>query len=495
MQHFEEKIIMASMQRIGNVRAWGMAMLGCAVFALVSAASDQPELAKDVTYDDVYMRVHRDPFVQMTTPDSAVIVWQTVGRIDPVVRYGTRPGKLESDVRSDTIRCFYSTWKNFHPPEGCYVSQRHIRAGTYIRPGAKLFACSGVYQYMAPVTGLKPGRTYYYAIYNGDTLIAGGDKAFCFRTHPKTGKRVPVTFWVVGGCGNGGLSQAEVHAAMLAYTAKQRRPLDFMLHTGGMAAGPSSFHRLQRGFFEPYASTICSTVCWPTKGKSDPNEYFQYFVLPAEGESGGEPFGSERAYSFDYGRVHVISLPTFGEELEPGKSVVKWLKADLEKTKKQGKTDWIIAFSHYPPFGGERSALMPALEAGGVDVVFSGPGGCYRRSGLIKRMTEAPADDKSSKKDKAKQKEPVLEAEMLDDGNGPYRKSRKILPDQGIVLVLISSGGGGGTLQEPKEIPSYIKKVVCRHGSVVAQVVKNRLTVRMIDNTGEIQDEFRIEKR
>ena len=47
----------------------------------------------------------------------------------------------------------------------------------------------GTYQYEAPIYGLRPATTYYYAIYDGDRLLAGGDA--------DNGLGDPVANWLV----------------------------------------------------------------------------------------------------------------------------------------------------------------------------------------------------------------------------------------------------------------------------------------------------------
>ena len=92
--------------------------------------------------------------------------------------------------------------------------------------------------------------------------------------------------------------------------------------------------------------------------------------------------------------------------------MAQWLKADLEKT----KAEWLIAYFHHPPYtkGSHdsdkeeqliemREHIMPILESGGVDIVFTGHSHIYERSMLIDGAYATPT---------------VSEGVILDDGDG-----------------------------------------------------------------------------
>jgi 3',5'-cyclic AMP phosphodiesterase CpdA len=112
----------------------------------------------------------------------------------------------------------------------------------------------------------------------------------------------------------------------------------------------------------------------------------------------------ERYYSFDYGNVHFVSLDSNGEMLTPialdlsnsrDDDMIDWLTADLAKS----KADWKVAFFHHPPFSlypdrGDNvlviNQIMPALEAGGVDLVLLGHDHHYVRSLPVRGECEIP---------------------------------------------------------------------------------------------------------
>ena len=142
-------------------------------------------------------------------------------------------------------------------------------------------------------------------------------------------------------------------------------------------------------------------VCWPTmgnhegrtsSGRTGIGPYYDAYVVPTRGEAGGLASGTEAYYSFDYANIHFICLDSHDLDRRPTEPMARWLKADLEKT----RADWLIAFWHHPPYtkGSHdsdkerdlmemRQHIMPIIEQGGVDVVFTGHSHTYERSMLM----------------------------------------------------------------------------------------------------------------
>src|SRR6185436_19334444 len=131
-----------------------------------------------------------------------------------------------------------------------------------------------------------------------------------------------------------------------------------------------------------------------TSGDPGPSTgpYYDAFVLPAAGEAGGVPSGTEAYYSFDYGETHFISLNSTQVNRSSTGPMATWLEADLAAT----SAKWIIAFWHHPPYSRGthnsdvdieliemRENILPILEAGGVDLVLCGHSHAYERSYLV----------------------------------------------------------------------------------------------------------------
>jgi len=410
-----------------------------------------------------------------------VVVWRTGHAIEPSVRIGSAPHTLHRVVNQGSIK---------------------VRATEKHAGGDALHSAPPeIFQYEAQITGLKPATTYYYAIYDGNKPVAGGDDSYHFTTSPPHGSTTPFTFWVVGDSGTGDQNQADVHNAMHQFVKKQDNPIDLYLHVGDMAYSSGTDAEFQQRFFKPYEATLRSVICWPTMGnhegstsdgKTGVGPYYDAYVLPTRGEAGGVPSGTEAYYSFDYANAHFICLDSHDLDRRPSGAMARWLKRDLEKT----RGDWVIAFWHHAPYtkGSHdsdievqlvemREHIMPILEAGGVDVVFTGHSHIYERSMLMDGAYESPT---------------VAQYFILDDGDGDpdgdgaYRKSQGLHPHEGTVQVVT---GHGGTGVSRKGTMPVMKRVFVEHGSVIVDVEGDTLTSIMINAKGEKRDLFSVVKR
>jgi hypothetical protein len=282
----------------------------------------------------------RAPYVQLSTHESIFVVWRTESKIEPVVRYGLSADKLDREVNGSAIVTRLATTnKEVKLPKG--VFKLHS-------------APDGTYQYEAKVSALKPDTQYYYGIFDGEKRLTGRDPSYHFRTHPIPGTPKPMRFWVVGDSGTGRETQSIVHSAMVQWTTKENRPIDFYLHVGDMAYSRGRDVEFQTRFFEMYEPTLRNVVCWPamgnhegatSKGTNGVGPYYDAYVCPTRGEAGGLASGLEAFYSFDYGRTHFIVLDSHDLDRRPTGMMAQWLKADLEYTQQ----DWIIAYFHHPP--------------------------------------------------------------------------------------------------------------------------------------------------
>jgi len=431
--------------------------------------------------------ITRGPYVQLATPDSIYVVWRTDGAITPVVRYGKTHGMLDQQVNGDSILT------RIAPDRGSSVADKMIPRLHSAPPGT----C----QYEARLTGLKPDARYYYAVYDGDKRLAGGDESYHFTTSPVPGVDKPMRFWVVGDSGTGSQIQAAVHWAMLNLTASEKHPIDFFLHVGDIAYSKGTDDEFQKHCFAMYEPTLRNAVFWPamgnhegwsSRGTTGIGPYHDAFVLPINGEAGGVASRTEAYYSFDFGRAHFISLGSHDQDLKATAPMTRWLRADLERT----KADWIIAYWHHAPYtkgshdsdtdsrmAEMRSRIMPILEAGGVDLVLTGHSHIYERSMLMDGAYATPI---------------VAKNVILDDGDGDpkgdgaYKKSAGRHPHEGTVQIV--SGNGGANLSRRGTMP-VMRKTIAEHGSVIVDINGDTLTAFMLNKLGEKRDTFSIVKR
>lgn len=159
-----------------------------------NAAADDPAAPPALT---------RGPYLQLSTPSSVSIIWRTDAETQPTVQYGLDPGRLNQSLPAASILV------RRVPKEGEAQGDLSLHS-----------APEGTVQYDAPLTGLKTGTTYYYAIGNGEMTLAGGDTEHHFRTHPVPGEVKPVRIWVVGDSGTADARQAAVYQAMRDHVTK-----------------------------------------------------------------------------------------------------------------------------------------------------------------------------------------------------------------------------------------------------------------------------------
>ncbi len=440
----------------------------------------------------------RSPYVQMATTNSMVVAWRTEGPSQPVVRFGVNKDRLDIETGPDGVvtraalgssnQVMRPHWRALRTPENLALPKLHS-------------APVGTFQHEVKLAGLRPGRRYYYGVFDGSRRLTPVDESYSFKTPPPVGTRQPVRFWVIGDGGTGRREQADVYQAMLKTIGEEGRELDFWLHVGDMAYGTGRDVEFQSRFFESYELALRRFVCWPamgnheghtSKGTTGVGPYYDAYVLPRRGEAGGLPSGTEAYYSFDFANIHFICLDSHDLDRKPGGAMARWLKADLEKA----NADWVIAFWHHPPYtkGSHdsekekdmteiRRFIMPIVESGGVDLVFTGHSHIYERSMLIDGAYDA----------KITATNVVLnDGDGNPDGDGVYLKSAGIHAHEGTVQVV--AGNAGQSVSRKGTIP-FMVRTLAEYGSVLVDVNGDTLTARMINRTGAERDLFSVRKR
>ncbi len=129
--------------------------------------------------------------------------------------------------------------------------------------------------------------------------------------------------------------------------------------------------------------------------------YLNIFTLPTAGEAGGVASATEQYYSFDYGNVHIVSLDSqlSGRDVSKRNTMKSWLESDLALA--TTTADWMIVIFHHPPYSkganhdsdsdtGEqlevdmRNVFVPVFQQYGVDLVLNGHAHSYERSYYLK---------------------------------------------------------------------------------------------------------------
>ncbi len=403
----------------------------------------------------------RGPYLQRGTPTSIVVRWRTQTATDSRVQFGVSPGVLTASVA-----------------DGLMTTEHEVE-----------------------ISGLAPGTRYYYAVGSSSETLWGGTSATYFITAPAPGSYAPLRVWVLGDSGTANAGIAQVRNAFTAWNGS--RHVDLWLMLGDNAYLFGSDAEYQTAVFDIFPATLARSVLWPTFGNHDglPGSsdsgtapYYDIFTLPTEGEAGGVPSGTEAYYSFDWANAHFVVLNSFDVDRSPGSPMLTWLAADLAAT----EADWTITIWHHPPYskgshdsdnpsGNDselvemRENVLPILDAFGVDITLTGHSHSYERSFLIDQHYGPSGSWNSA-------------VHLIDggdgriEGDGAYFKiGSGAIPHAGTVHTVAGSSGqtSGGSLDHPAMFRSLNKL-----GSVVLDVVANRVDLRFLDESGKVLDQF-----
>lgn len=321
-------------------------------------------------------------------------------------------------------------------------------------------------EHVMHLTGLLPQTSYDYEVVVDGVPLAGGD-AFRFRTYPAPGTSAPFRFFAWGDSGTGTNAQLQVAERL----ARDSDEADLSLILGDIIYYVGEPELYDARFFGPYASLLRRMVVWPTIGNHDVGldplggPYLDAFYLPTN-----NPAGSELYYSFDYGDAHFVCLDTHVSGYQPGAPQLLWAAADLAAS----NAKWKFVFFHVPPYSGGthadnpfiRDAILPVLEAAGVDVVFSGHSHVYERTYLLRGNTITQGDRASYVRD---------------------------VPDAGTLYVVSGTAGQSGSLSRPQH-PLMAFQAGNVLGASVIDVNGDDLHGYFLKDDGDAIDLFRIRK-
>lgn len=214
----------------------------------------------------------------------------------------------------------------------------------------------------ARLTGLAPGKAYYYRAVEG----AAASLTYPFRTLPRDGA---FTFAVYGDT----RSVPSDHAVVCASMSGKGEA--FVLHVGDLVGDGGDQAQWGPQFFEPAGPLAARFAIFAAAGNHEREsaDFYRYF-----GSSTGKPW-----YSFDCSNAHFIVLDTC-LDCGPRSEQYKWLEADLAKTEAR----WRFITFHHPLFssgshGSEwqvRESIWPLIEKYDVDMIFAGHDHHYERT-------------------------------------------------------------------------------------------------------------------
>ncbi|GAB3540470.1 metallophosphoesterase [Spirosoma fluminis] len=410
-------------------------------------------------------KITRGPYLQVVTPTSVIVRWRTDQPTDSRVTYGTQSGQ--------------------------FTQQATLTQSTT--------------EHQVTLTGLQPATTYYYSIGSTAAVLAS-DATQYVRTAPATGSTTPLRIWALGDFGDGSANARNVYQAYRNATAAH--PADLWLWLGDNAYCCGTDDQFQQYVFNVYGPTLRNLPIFMTPGNHDYADnsnnfdiaYYKLFSMPTKGEAGGVASGSQSYFSADYGNVHLVSLDSQGNEAgqyrlyDTTGTQVQWLKRDLAAN----KLPWTIVIFHHPPYskGGHnsdteesmrliRQNLTPILERYNVDLVLNGHSHNYERYYRLNGQTGL-----ANTFDKTKH--------VTENTTARYDGSPGSCPiltkGQGTVYVVNGSGGALGGLSPDYPHPAMVVGYTPTGGSMLLDVLDNRLDAQFIAADGSVQDRFTMMK-
>lgn len=426
--------------------------LGSVVIDVNTNQLDLKFLRENGTVDDYFTLRHepppppppviltRGPYLQSGSSTSVVVRWRTTVPTDSLVRYGSNTNM-----------------------------------------SGQAFGTGMTNEHEVVITGLAPDSIYFYSV--GSSNQQTRTLNYFFRTAP-----VGSSAFRVWAFGDGGIVTPNLQAMRNIYydvAFDEQRFANVWLMLGDNAYDSGTDEEYQLAVFDMYGAILPNTFLYPAIGEHDTNshatefDYLKIFTLPANGEAGGAPSGTERYYSFNYANAHFICLDSTSDRSGTG-AMANWLRQDLATNAGL----WTIAYWHHPPYSGSRNSdfepaliemrenIVPILEAYGVDLVLGAHSWTYERSKLI-----------SGHYGNSGTFDPAME---VDSGGGdemPYVK----IDGSGAVYIVAGSAArvGFGSVGHPAMYRS-LNEV----GSVLIDINTNRLDARFLRATGEIGDQF-----
>jgi hypothetical protein len=410
-------------------------------------------------------QVTRKPYLQIPTPTSMTVRWQTATGVIGKLYYGSSLSELTQSAPEPEVERIY---------------------------------------HEVMVTGLQPGTKYYYSV-SGPLQ---GDADQYFITPPEAGKPVPVRIWVISDFGQTSSAQNPRRIETLGWWEVfngLNSHASFVLSLGDQTED-DAVYQIQHDYFNILEKVFINSPVYTTIGNHDNHDslfnYLRTYTLPESAEAGGAPSGTEKYYSFDYSNIHVVVLCTEIYDEEGVKAQTDWLSRDLAKNHQP----WLIACLHQPFHSGghhntdvnesmqiKRTEWLPILWNYDVDLILQGHNHIYERSYMVRNLIgKAMAVTKANKIDTCSGRE--------EDGKPYYKKIGKT--GQGTVFVTVAAGGVANP--SPKFVHFPIFPVYYSapriEGSVVVDVNNNRMDVRFLcdepDASGShIWDHFTIIKK
>ncbi|MEQ9298306.1 MAG: metallophosphoesterase [Cyclobacteriaceae bacterium] len=303
------------------------------------------------------------PYLQMATPTTMGIVWETSEASSTVIEYGTSL-PLSEKITLETMALNHET----NAYEGSHIN-KHV------------------------LIGLDPGQPYFYNIKstsaNGEVIESGISTFKAPDQNPAS-----FTFSVIGD------TEARPHVNnRVAKLLWDERP-DFLLNLGDLTDGGKEAHKYQWNYeyFHGINQFTSRIPIYPVAGNGEGDLYWfnKYHILPIEDKA---------YYKFSHGNSEFFMLDSNRkDQFTVGGEQYVWLEEQLS----QSTAQWKFVAHHHAPYSSDEDdygdswkaastmgdpkikPIVPLYEKYGVDAVFFGHLHTYQRTHPIK-------DDKVSK--------------------------------------------------------------------------------------------------
>jgi hypothetical protein len=415
--------------------------------------------------------ITRGAYLQMLSPNSITIRWQT-------------------DIASNSKVDFGTTMAYGTSTNNATVSTEHE----------------------VQLTGLTANTKYFYQIGTSTIAIQGTSYNF-FKTGVSPGSS-NFKVWVTGDMGVGTTQghNDQIAVANAYQTHVGATPADFWIWLGDNAYSSGTALEYTQNVFNVHTDLLKSLPVFPSLGNHDYGnqpylsastlttnwEYFSAFTLPTNAELGGVASNTEKYYSYNYGNAHFVVIDSWGAPSTVGGTMYNWLQSDLLANTKK----FVVCYFHNPPYTKGthdsddsvfdlpsfdiRQNLMTLMENNNVDLVLSGHSHVYERSPLLRGHTGVSNTFNAT-------------TMVLNGTSGnvvPYYK-KYATGGVGTVYAVCGNSGQGGVVHSytPWPHPAMTaKSLESTRGSMILEFTANDLTAKFLDINGIVQDNFKIVK-
>ncbi len=379
--------------------------------------------------------------------------------------------------------------------------------------------------YRAALRGLPPGGKFAYRVRKGAEVVFSAEG-----TARKSADQ-PYRFVAVGD-----LAQGTPGQRAIAHRMVLERP-DFVMITGDIVYGRGRITEYRERFWPVYNADdqspsvggplLRSTLTVAAPGNHDVGSrnlwlypdglaFYYYWAQPLNGPAEGPftppltgPDENRKAFldaagpaypravnfSFDYGNAHwtVLDANGYVDWRDPG--LRGWVERDLAAAK---AATWRFVAFHHPGFNSSKAhfeeqqmrLIADVLEAGRVDVVFSGHVHNYQRSFPLSFVAGREADGRMARTGNLVAGRWTLDKTF--DGRSNTRP-------RGVIYLVTGAGGAGLYNPEQQDRPEtwqpFTDKFIAKvHSITVADVDGKTLTVRQVSADGVELDRFVVAK-